>query len=162
MASKKVNLKYMAAKKPLWKKGRGKLGPLQPLIGSWEAVADSPMGKLKCTRHFKLILGGNYIELTASWEFGKGAYEENAIFGINEGTLSFWSFTSDGKRSQGHIADGSDVHPEAICFEAQMPAGLARMIYWPDAGGGFHWAVESKVKKGWNRFTQHHYHAVTK
>jgi hypothetical protein len=38
-----------------------------------------------------------------------------------------------------------------------MPAGTARMIYWPDEESGFHWAVESKVKKGWNRFTQHHY-----
>ena len=24
-------------------------------------------------------------------------------------------------------------------------------------GAGFHWAVESKKKKGWNRFTEHHY-----
>ena len=71
--------------------------------------------------------------------------------------MSFWSFTSDGKRSEGVIADVSDVHPEAIGFEAQMPAGLARTVYWPDQEGGFHWAVESRNKQGWHRFTEHHY-----
>ena len=151
----------MNRKKNSWKKGRGKLGLLEPLLGSWEAESDSPMGKIKCIRTFELILGGKYIELNAKWEFAKGAYKELAIYGINDDKLSFWSFTSDGKKSQGYIADGTDVHPEAICFEAVMPAGLARMIYWPDNNGGFHWAVESKVKKGWNRFTEHKYHAVT-
>lgn len=150
----------MPDKKPIWKKGRGKLGLLQPLLGSWQALGQSPMGPVKCTRNFKLILGGNYIELNARWEFGKGAYEESAIFGINDDKLSFWSFTSDGKKSQGYVANGTDVHPEAICFEANMPAGLARMVYWPAEDGGFHWAVESKVKKGWNRFTNHHYHPL--
>lgn len=141
-----------------WKKGSGKLGVLQPLLGTWTAESDSPMGKVKCTREFKTILNGNYIELKAKWEFAGKSYEETAILGMGEEKLTFWSFTSDGKKSQGQLADGTDIHPEAICFEAQMPAGLARMIYWPDAEKGFHWAVESKVKKGWNRFTQHHYH----
>ena len=147
----------MAKKTSSWKKGRGKLGPLAPLIGSWEAKADSPMGKLTCTRVFEPALGGNYIQLSASWDFGKQAYKETALFGIRDGALSFWSFTSDGKHSQGTLSDGSDVHPEAICFEALMPAGIARMVYWPNEEGGFNWAVESKNKKGWNRFTQHHY-----
>lgn len=147
----------MAKKTSSWKKGRGKLGSLAPLIGSWEAKADSPMGKLTCTRVFEPVLGGNYIQLSASWDFGKQAYKETALFGIRDGALSFWSFTSDGKHSQGTLSDGSDVHPEAICFEALMPAGIARMVYWPNEEGGFNWAVESKNKKGWNRFTQHHY-----
>ncbi len=69
-------------------------------------------------------------------------------------------FTSDGKRSEGTLADVTDVHPEAVGFEAQMPAGLARMVYWPDEAGGFRWAVESKNKRGWKRFTEHHYTAV--
>jgi hypothetical protein len=150
----------MAKQKNTWKKGRGKLGVLSPLLGSWIAEADSPMGKLKCTRTFEPILGGNYIQLRANWNFSKYAYEEIAIMGIRDGKLSFWSFTNDGKNSQGVFADGSDIHPEAICFEAQMPAGLARMIYWPNPEGGFNWAVESKTKKGWNRFTVHHYHPV--
>jgi hypothetical protein len=38
-----------------------------------------------------------------------------------------------------------------------MPAGRARQLYWPDAEEGFYWAVESQTKKGWNRFTEHHY-----
>ncbi|NVO19862.1 MAG: hypothetical protein HXX13_09180 [Bacteroidetes bacterium] len=150
----------MESKTPSWKKGRGKLGLLQPLIGYWIAETDSPMGRMKCTREFKPLLGGHYIELNAKWMFSEKVYEEVAIIGINNEIVSFWSFTSDGKKSQGQLADGSDIHPEAICFEAQMPAGLARMIYWPDEHNGFYWAVESKVKKGWNRFTEHHYIAT--
>jgi len=103
------------------------------------------------------MLHGKYVELRARWEFAKMVYEEVAILGISNGKLSFWSFTSDGKRSEGMLADGSDVDPRAIAFEAEMPAGRARMIYWPDAEGGFRWAVEAKGKKGWRRFVEHHY-----
>jgi hypothetical protein len=147
----------MSKKTMLWKKGRGKLGALTPLIGTWQAKAESPMGVVRCTRSFVPIAGGAYIQLTATWKLPKGTYVEHAIFGVADGQLSFWSFTSDGKRSQGTLADVSDVHPEAVGFEAQMPAGLARQAYWPDADGGFHWAVEAKNKKGWKRFTEHHY-----
>jgi hypothetical protein len=76
---------------------------------------------------------------------------------VDNGTLSFWSFTSDGKRSEGRLADGTDVHPEAVAFEADMPAGVARMIYWPGDDGTVRWAVEAKGKKGWRRFTEHTY-----
>lgn len=141
-----------------WKRGRGKLGMLAPLIGNWKASASSPMGPLTCTRTFTPILGSTRIQLDARWGFGKGSYDELAIIGVNPaGEIAFWSFTSDGKSSQGTIADASDIHPEAIGFEAQMPAGLARMVYWPDEKDGYYWVVESKTKKGWNRFTEHHY-----
>jgi len=150
----------MPPAKTSWKKGRGKLGLLQPLLGTWVATADSPMGKLTCTRTFETILGEKYIRLNATWDFGKSRYEEQAIYGIKDEVISFWSFTSDGKRSEGTLADGTDVHPQAIAFEAAMPAGIARMIYWPAEDGGIHWAVESKTKKGWNRFTSHHYHTA--
>ncbi len=140
-----------------WKKGRGRLGILEPLIGNWEANADSPMGKVKCNRKFEKILGGNYIRLIAKWEFGQKVYEEIAMFGVENKEIFFKSFTSDGKNSEGKISEAIDIHPNAICFIAEMPAGTARMIYWPDSEEGFHWAVESKNKKGWNRFTQHHY-----
>jgi len=150
----------MSTNKPNWKKGRGKLGILQPLLGSWQAMAETPMGNLKCTREFIEVLGGKYIQLTAKWYFTQGVYQELAIYGMKDDKLSFWSFTSDGKRSEGYIADASDVHPEAICFEANMPAGLARMVYWPNNNGGFNWAVEAKNKKGWKRFTEHHYSAM--
>ena len=43
--------------------------------------------------------------------------------------------------------------------EADMPAGRARMAYWPEEGGGFHWVVESRTKKGWRRFVDHSYRA---
>jgi hypothetical protein len=147
----------MAKEEKLWKKGRGKLGIFSPLSGCWIAEADSPMGRLSCERNFETVLGGKYIRLAARWNFSKDFYEEHAIIGMSNSQISFWSFTSDGKNSQGVLADGTDVHPEAICFEAQMPAGIARMIYWPNPEGGFNWAVESKTKKGWNRFTMHHY-----
>lgn len=148
----------MASKSTVRKKGRGKLGILSPLLGRWTASAETPMGKVRCTRAFTPVLGGSYVQLDARWEFSQGAYEELAVYGSGEGgVVAFWSFTSDGKSSHGSLADGSDVHPEAICFEAQMPAGLARMIYWPHQGGGLGWAVESKTKKGWKRFTEHHY-----
>ncbi len=141
-----------------WKKGRGILGALAPLIGRWEAHAETPMGTVRCTRDFSLILGGKYVQLLARWEFKQGAYEEQALYGINEDRkLAFWSFTSDGKHSQGVLADANDIHPQAICFEAQMPAGLARMVYFPGDSGGVIWVVEAKTKKGWNRFTEHHY-----
>jgi hypothetical protein len=147
----------MKSKKTSWKKGRGKLGVLAPLMGAWKTEAMTPMGKVRCTRRFASALGGNYVQLVARWEFGNGVYEEIALYGVKDGTLSFWSFTSDGKRSEGAIASASEIHAQAIAFEAEMPAGRARMIYWPDDEKGFHWAVEAKTKKGWSRFTEHHY-----
>lgn len=149
----------------LWKKGRGKLGPLAPLHGSWLAEAESPRGPMRCYRRLAPVLGGKYLQLDVRWEFGPadaGAYQEHALIGADaEGVVRFWSFTSDGKRSEGVLADVTDLHPEAVGFEAEMPAGTARMAYWPDADGGYHWTVESKTKKGWNRFVAHHYHPDT-
>lgn len=145
----------------MWKKGKGKLGILEPLIGAWGASADSPQGKVKCTRRFQWILSSSYVQMTANWEFTHSTYEEIALFGIDrDKNICFWSFASDGKQSQGTLADVTDVHPDAIGFEAQMPAGLARMIYWPGSEEDFHWAVESKTKKGWSRFVEHHYVSV--
>lgn len=145
-----------------WKKGRGKLGPLEALLGVWVAEADSPMGRLKCMRTFTKMGGeGKWVTLVADWDFSGKHYIEQAIYGVgDDGKLGFWSFTSDGKHSTGHIADGTDIHAHAICFEAQMPAGLARMVYWPGDSGTVNWAVESKTKKGWNRFTLHNYKAA--
>lgn len=145
-----------------WMKGRGLLAPMKPLLGDWETEAKGPSGgPMRCTRSFR-PLGNGWIELDARWDVSKDKpYREIALFGATQdGALGFFSFTSDGKRSEGRQADGSDVHPDALAFEAQMPAGLARAIYWPDeAGDGFHFAVENKTKKGWNRFLSHHYNA---
>ncbi|MDH5642927.1 MAG: hypothetical protein OEY63_01910 [Gemmatimonadota bacterium] len=145
-----------------WKKGRGKLGPFDPLLGKWRAKADSTMGKVVCTREFRKILEGSHVVLEAHWNTGGKIYLEQAVIGVNsEKEICFWSFTSDGKQSQGRLADVTDVHPKAIGFEAKMPAGLARMVYWPDESEGFRWVVESKTKKGWNRFVEHHYLPVS-
>ena len=141
-----------------WTKGRGMLGPLKPLLGDWVTArgeGDSPAATMWCSRSFTL-LGSGWIELDARWQTGPSKeYRERAIFGPgDDSTLGCFSFTSDGKRSIGRLADGSDVHERAVAFEAQMPAGLARMVYWPletDAPG-FRFAVESRTKKGWNRF----------
>lgn len=144
-----------------WKKGRGKLGPLAPLHGEWVAQGDSPLGPYRCVRRIAPALEGSWVQITAHWTLGARTYEELALFGADaEGRLGFWSFTSDGKSSRGVATDAADVHPDAVAFEAEMPAGTARMIYWPDEREGFRWAVESKTRKGWNRFTEHHYVAL--
>ena len=149
-------------KKPLrWKKGRGKLGLFDPLLGRWRAEADSELGRVVCTRVFTRVLDGAYVQLTAEWEYAQGSYKEIALIGVRaDGEVGFWSFTSDKKQSSGSMADVTDVHPEAMGFEAEMPAGMARMVYWPDEEEGFNWVVESKTKKGWKRFTEHHYVAA--
>jgi hypothetical protein len=135
---------------------------MEPLIGAWQAEADSPMGRVTCRRTFSRILGDSAVALAAEWRFADGKrYEELAIYTAGaRGVITFWSFTSDGKRSEGRLTDGADVHPDAIAFEAQVPAGTARMIYWPAEDGGVHWAVEARGKKGWRRFTEHHYHGA--
>lgn len=144
-----------------WKKGRGKLGAFAPLHGDWLAEAESEMGSVRCRRSLRPALGGSYLRLEVHWEIGgEGGrqYEELALIGVgDDGRPAFWSYTSDGKRSTGQLADVSDIHPQAMGFEAQMPAGLARQVYWPAEGGGFHWAVEARNQKGWKRFTEHHY-----
>lgn len=148
----------------VWKPGRGTLGPFKPLFGSWQATAPRPdTGKLiRCTRSFA-PQWKTYVRLDARWELAPGnIYEEIALFGRDRaGSLRFWSFTSDGRQSQGERSDGSDVHPLAIAFVAEMPAGTGRFLYWPDPGEGFRFAVENRTKKGWNRFVEHHYLPAT-
>jgi hypothetical protein len=117
------------------------------------------MGAVTCRRNFSFILERKFVQLDASWTIGDSkTYDERCIFGPgNDKAVHFWSFTSDGKRSEGWLSTAPDVHPEAICFEADMDAGRARQAYWPHVEGGFNWAVENKTKKGWNRFVLHHY-----
>jgi hypothetical protein len=146
----------------LWRKGRGKLGMFDPLRGTWLAASDSPRGSMRCRRVFQSILRGKFLQLSARWEMGPASaglgYEETAIIGAdNDGQICFWSFTSDGKRSQGALADATDLHAEAVGFEADMPAGHARMAYWPAENGQLRFVVESKTKQGWNRFVDHTY-----
>jgi len=116
------------------------------------------MGPVRCVRSFRRILGGSYVLLEADWQLPGKSYQEHALYGAGgDGEIVFWSFTSDGKRSEGRRVEAPDLDPEAIAFQAEMPAGTARMAYWPDEEGGVHWVVESKTKKGWNRFTHHRY-----
>lgn len=147
--------------KNIWKKGRGKLGFFTPLLGSWTTEKlSTDIGTIQVAREFSKILDGKYIELKCHWQIGTEgkSYSETCLFGVGDDkNVHFWSFTSDGKRSEGWLTEAPDIHPNAICFEADMPAGHARQVYWPADDGGFHWAVESQTKKGWNRFVSHHY-----
>jgi len=141
-----------------WTKGRGALGIFTPLLGAWKTEAESELGHVTATRRFEKVLDGKYIQLTAHWEYSGKTYDEIALIGVNpDKEICFWSFTSDGKHSEGRLADVSDLHPDAFGFEAHMPAGLARMAYWPDDEEGFHWVVEANTKKGWRQVTAHHY-----
>lgn len=142
-----------------WKKGRGKLGLFAPLMGAWVTnVNSTDRQKPECHRSFEFTLDKKFIQLDVKWLLSNKVYQDHTLIGVNEKKeISFWSFTSDGKHSYGKLADVSDIHPEAIGFEAEMPAGLARQAYWPAEDGGFFWVVESKNKKGWNRFVQQHF-----
>ncbi|QLQ14042.1 MAG: hypothetical protein HZY74_13300 [Brevundimonas sp.] len=141
-----------------WTKGRGLLGPMKPLLGRWTAQTEAYGQPVTCQRVFEPF-GKGWVRLDAAWNLPGQTYLETAFFGpVEDGRLGFFSFTNDGKRSTGQLADGTDVDPQAIAFEAQMPAGLARMIYWPwRTVAGFNFAVESRTKKGWNRFVIHSY-----
>jgi hypothetical protein len=142
-----------------WKKGRGKLGIFAPLIGQWVANEGSKDPKKpECHRSFEYTLDQKYLKLEVTWVLENKHYQDLTMIGFNhKKEICFWSFTSDGKNSFGVLTDVSDVHPEAIGFEAEMPAGIARQAYWPDEKGGFYWMVESKTKKGWNRFVEQHF-----
>ncbi|GAB4191225.1 MAG: hypothetical protein Tsb002_19720 [Wenzhouxiangellaceae bacterium] len=143
-----------------WKKGRGKLGVFDPLLGSWSAVVTDSQRPHRCTRTFRRVLNAKYIQADVHWQFEDDKdYAELCLFGPHEKSLAFWSFASDCKHAHGTLDSASDIHPQAIVFIAQMPAGLARQIYWPDDGDGFYWAVEAHNKSGWKRFIEHHYQA---
>ena len=143
----------------IWKKGRGKLGMFEPLLGEWIANSESNNSKNpKCLRTFVKTLDNKYVKLKVTWFLENKTYEDLTLFGLNASKeICFWSFTSDGKNSIGKLTDVSDIHSEAIGFEAEMPAGIARQAYWPSENGGFYWVVESKTKKGWNRFVEQHF-----
>lgn len=146
----------------VWKPGRGKLGVFKPLFGRWVHEGDSPMGRVRVERTFASVLGGAYVRMETAWRFGAGgagaAYQETALFGVTAEGLEVWSFTSDGKHSRGVRVEAPDLHPQALAFESEMPAGRARQVYWPDPdAAGVRWVVESRTVKGWKRFTEHLY-----
>jgi len=151
------------ASKLVWKKGGGKLGVLAPIVGEWQASAETPMGIVNVHRKIQPTLSGSHFSMDVVWKFGQKEYVEHAIIGLNrQGVITFWSFTNDGKNSTGHLVEAPDIHPNAIAFQAEMPAGTARMTFFPDPddASGMIWVVESKNQKGWNRFTTHHYKPV--
>ncbi len=122
------------------------------------------MGPVTCIRDFQKF-GDGYVRLEAEWTFGvkdaQKAYRETCFFGPDkDGVLTFWSYTSDGKKSSGTLSDASHIHPRSVCFCAQRDMGLARQVFWPADSRGMHWIVEAKLKKGWRRIADHHYRAA--
>lgn len=141
-----------------WKPGRGKMGFMAPLIGTWKTeIADTPLGPVVCMRTYEKTLDGKWIELTADWDIGGGKkhYVERAFYGVGRDKVpAFWSFTSDGGQSHGILADVGEMAEGAKGFEAEMTAGLARFGFWPTEGGMM-WAADAKTKKGWREIVRH-------
>ncbi|WP_262694447.1 hypothetical protein [Kordiimonas aquimaris] len=141
-----------------WKQGRGKMGFMQPLLGTWRVEdPDTPMGKVVCVRSYNKILDGKFIRLEANWDIGGGKkkYQEIAHYGLSRDKVpTFWSFTSDGGQTIGTFADVEAMHEGAKGFEAEMPAGLARFGFWPTETG-MTWAADAKTKSGWSRMVSH-------
>ena len=68
-----------------WMKGRGRMGPMAPLIGRWKAMAASPTGLVACVGDYQKP-SDLYVRLDAEWRFkGKQtemkSYREVCIFG---------------------------------------------------------------------------------
>lgn len=129
---------------------------LKRYIGLWVAEGKGPMGPYRCERVIEELRGGKYLRLSAVWDIPGWKYEELAVYGVDPASkrLRFWSFTSDGKRSEGELAAPADVAKEALCFEAHFSGRRARMIWSPVGPEGFTVAVEAQTKKGWKRFLE--------
>lgn len=127
---------------------------MKPLLGRWIHQGAHNGQTVRVERTYE-AWGKGWVRLTAIWTMPGRDYVETAFYGASQdGTLGFYSFTNDGKRSEGRLAEGADVHAQAVAFVAKFPAGTGRMIAWPRGDGqpGFDFAVESQTKKGWNRF----------
>ena len=107
-----------------WKKGRGKLGPMAPLLGRWKAASEQNGMPVACTREYAKF-GDGWVKLEAEWllsapkasakltdaqraamqAYAGRIYRETAFFGPDaDGVLAFWSYTNDGKKSSGRLA----------------------------------------------------------
>ena len=139
-------------------KGDATMRFFAPLLDrTWVAEGDGPMGKYTCERRFERVLQRKFVRMAVAWEFGENTYEEIAMFGRDprEKRLAFWSFQSDGKNSHGVNVAADDAPEGAVVFEAEMDAGLARMLLWlGNDREQFHVAVENRTKKGWNRLLE--------
>jgi hypothetical protein len=142
-----------------WQPGKGRLGQLDPLIGTWVAEGDTP-APYRCERRFDRILGGRHVQLVATWTFPDGrSFEELVLFGLDPaGELRMWSFTSDGRQATGQWRDAWDVPRPNVAFETELPTGRTRTAYWPDrrAGGVYH-VLERQAGRRWERLVEHFY-----
>jgi hypothetical protein len=126
---------------------------LQPFLGRWSASAPG----YTVTRELSSVLGGKYLQLAVHWDLGSRQYEEHAVYGVDlaDKQLKFWSFTSDGKRSEGKLvlADAG-----VVTFEAKVGGGLGRMSLH-SRKDGFTFTVDAQPKgaKSWKRFLEQHF-----
>ena len=57
------------------------LGIFEPLLGSWRAKTDSPMGDVVCIRTFTKALEGACVQLCARWEYEKDHTKKQPLSG---------------------------------------------------------------------------------
>ena len=134
---------------------------LDPLMGEWIAEGESPTGPYLCRRHFSRILGGQHVQLETHWEYVSSTYDELTIFGPDEiHGLQYWSFSSSGEQTAGHLSSAGGLSEQAVVFDSLAPVSRLRYSYWPTgAGGVVVFVVESKSVRGWTRLLEHHYRA---
>ncbi len=98
-----------------------------------------------CTRTIAPAFADKYIQVNALWELDNGTFEELELIGKDlKGVVNYWTFSSDGKFSNGQLIDANDVIPGAVGFEAPSASGKVRAPYWPEENG-FGWAVETQT-----------------
>ena len=135
---------------------------LDPLIGEWIAEGESPTGPYLCRRRFSRILGGRHVQLDTHWEYVSSEYDELTIFGPDEvHGLQYWSFSSNGEQTAGHLISAGGPPEQAVVFDSLAPVSRLRYSYWLiGASGVVAFVVESKSRAGWTRLLEHHYRAA--
>ena len=127
----------------------------------WIFQGTGSMGDYTCERRFERILGGKFVRMEVLWQVAKHTYGEVAIFGktapgvdSSHKGLCFSSFTTEGKASLGLQVTPEDLSTGGIAFEADMPAGRARMMLWPEGREVLWLTVASRNASGWKPFLE--------
>ncbi|SDO47989.1 hypothetical protein SAMN04515671_1072 [Nakamurella panacisegetis] len=142
--------------------GSDPLRLLDPLLGPWVAEGESPVGPYLCRRRFRRILDGRYVQMDTHWEYVSSEFDELTVFGPDETHgLQYWSFSSDGDRSVGHLTSAGGRSDQAVVFESLAPISRFRYSYTPiGASGVIVFVVESRSRTGWIQLLEHHYRAA--
>ena len=135
---------------------------LDPLLGEWVARGESPLGPYTCRRRFSRVLRRTHVQLDTYWEYAADTFDERTIFAPHEDFgLQFWSFSSNGEQSNGHLTAAGGLSEQAVVFEALTPSGRMRMSYWPTGTNDVVvFVVDTKSRSGWSRLLEHHYRPI--